>query len=337
MDNQEIFARGVILKHQVSTDGKCTKICWSPDGDCLAIGNDGGSCILWSLQNNKSEWRDTGAFAGVTSVDWDSKGQRIGIGCLDGTIQIQFRDKPFRIGSMSPGKLIREDTEKGFFQWENLIQLNTWGSQQISSSVASVQWSNSLDVLLSSHRCGSIATWNYQNSEIIYSRRYDTGVDEWDNTNSMNPKGNWLAFFNRNAVQIWDIKTWVKEFEINEEELARFRPSSLEWSKDGKFIAIPTWGGRIFIYDIETKSRVKIINASRDRLGAVSFSHDGSLMAAIGTDQIIRVWRTDDWSTRIQLPALDGPLTDSLAFHPKYHFLAVGTKNGSEVKIFEIS
>ncbi|BBB48972.1 WD40 repeat domain-containing protein [Pelolinea submarina] len=334
MDNQEIFANGIKQKYSIPTDSKFTQICWSPDGDCLALGDDNSNCVLWSLSTGKSEWSDTGASAGVKSVAWDAKGQRIAIGCVDGSIQIHYRDNPIHYWK-DQGIIIRQDEANGNCEWEHLIQLNRWGDNQvIPGTVAYIQWTNFPDTLLSSHQSGETVLWDLRNGEMIFRQSY-TGIDDTDNTNSVDPRGNLLAFAISRSLQIWNIQPWRKEVEIMQD--FPHWPSCLEWSKDGKFIAVATWNGKIFIFDIERRSCIKTINASRDRLRAISFSHDGSLMAVIGADQIIRVWRTEDWSTRIQLPDLDGPLSECLAFHPKYNLLAVGTKNGQLIKIFELS
>ena len=182
---------------------------------------------------------------------------------------------------------------------------------------------------------GVIALWNTQKGELSCTQKH-TGVDEWDNTNAVNSQGNLLAFYRYRFLEIWSIQPWKKEFEIGDNDLGRYRPSSLKWSKDGRWIAVSTWGGRVFVFELESRSMVKILDAGHEKINAVSFSYDGSMLAAVGSDQIIRVWKTNDWKTIIQLPDLDGALNSCLAFHPKKNLLAVGTRDGSLVKIFEL-
>ena len=151
MENSQIFAAGVKLKFQIPLDEKCTDLKWSPDGECLALAMESGKCPLWTMDTDEMDWRDNGAFAGVRAVAWDAQGKRVAFGFVDGTIQIQYRDKPVSVTWRDHGKLISEDAENRIYRWGEPASVKYLrASNQVHSGISGLVWNPGYIIILSS-------------------------------------------------------------------------------------------------------------------------------------------------------------------------------------------
>ncbi|MEV6300224.1 WD40 repeat domain-containing protein [Actinoplanes sp. NPDC051861] len=73
--------------------------------------------------------------------------------------------------------------------------------------------------------------------------------------------------------------------------------SALALSPNGRLVAAGDSGGFVWVYDLRTADLVREIRADSDYIEDVTFTPDGTTLAAAGWDKKIRLYTTADWST----------------------------------------
>jgi WD40 repeat protein/serine/threonine protein kinase len=131
------------------------------------------------------------------------------------------------------------------------------------------------------------------------------------------------------TMAVWDATTGQDVFVVS---LPTGNVYSLEYSPDGRYLAINQWG-LIKIWDAATGKEIRTIEAHRDETWSVAYSPDGRRLASASFDHSIKIWDTTDWN---EIRTLRGH-TDrvmSVAFSPDGNRLASGSAD-STVKVWD--
>ncbi|PZG02151.1 nSTAND1 domain-containing NTPase [Micromonospora deserti] len=120
------------------------------------------------------------------------------------------------------------------------------------------------------------------------------------------PRGDLLAFGNDTAVvELWDLTG--KPNPIAELAGGQGRVSTVSFSPDGHLLAAGTMFGRTVsawdITDPAEPEQLEVTDSKFDSwVNAGAFSPDGTLFVAATSESVVRVWDTDTWETRADLP-----------------------------------
>jgi WD40 repeat protein len=111
---------------------------------------------------------------------------------------------------------------------------------------------------------------------------------------SFSPDGKYMAAAGVDRIiYLWDTSAWklVKKISGQPEMI-----SALEFSPDGRRIATGGMnelafgaGVKVMVWDVGTGKPVRTMDAEH-RVGSVTFSHDGRLVAAADMDKTISIW-----------------------------------------------
>ncbi|MDD5628092.1 MAG: caspase family protein [Elusimicrobia bacterium] len=103
----------------------------------------------------------------------------------------------------------------------------------------------------------------------------------------------------RGGIRFWDAKTNAKRpqsFDL------RSPIASLSYSPDGRSLAV-TQSNEVHLLDLSAGADQGTVVGSGGTVAAVAFSPDGETVAAAGSDQLVRVFRTEGFGSRV---AADG-------------------------------
>lgn len=114
--------------------------------------------------------------------------------------------------------------------------------------------------------------------------------------------------------------------------------SCLAWSPDGKLLAGAFWDDTaVLLWNAESGRFFKRLEGHRELVKSVSFSADGTLLASKSSDNTVRLWRTDDWSTVSMLPEYTSRRwPPTVAFHPLEPILATLGAEDTTLRIWRL-
>jgi WD40 repeat protein len=111
---------------------------------------------------------------------------------------------------------------------------------------------------------------------------------------SFSPAGDQLASASINSgVQLWERATGAVMWSYGVKE--RLRVLSVAYAQDGKTIACGMLTGGVVLLDARSGQVVRTLPV-KDHVGDVRFSPAGDLLAAGSDDNLIRLWKTADYS-----------------------------------------
>lgn len=261
----------------------------SPDGQQVAVGRDDGTIQLWKLA------------AGQLTL---SLGQELA--------------RPESEQGEPSGPLTRYVIKKLAFSpdGQSLVYQGGWLS-------ATDKWQGYVQVI-------DLAT----KKRVALVDRHDFG--DFNLQLAFSPDGRLFAFGRTNEIQLWrlpegelkdriklkDTSGWVGGWGKNEE---RRLCEALAFSPDGKLLAIGTWDGRIFLWDLtEPKSPLAIKGRSfGEAIQSLTFNPEGTVLASGNSWGYIQLWNVPDGK---QLDTIYGHYNGvySLAFSPDGLRLASG-------------
>ena len=168
-----------------------------------------------------------------------------------------------------------------------------------------------------------LAVWDLSN----WSHRTLTNIWSEFNNLAFTPDGDRLVCggdWRDRRLRFWDLRTGI----VNVIGPIEADPVSVTISADGKWLAVGTVDGEVWLWDLAARQFVTRFQAAWGRLYGLAFSPDGTRLATGGNDQLIHVWQT---GTSNQLAALRGHLDEiwSLEFSCDGKTLASAGKDGT--------
>ncbi len=122
--------------------------------------------------------------------------------------------------------------------------------------------------------------------------------------------------------------------------------TEMDWSPDGKWLAIASGSGEVTLLDIPRKQTIAIESAETGSIDCLGFSYDGQFLAAGGQNGQVKVWRlpknsTKDLATESASPTLvkvlehDRTWVEHLAWSPVRNELAFSL--GRYVQVWDMA
>ena len=318
---------------------------FSPDGKLLAAGSTNNVVRIWSVEEAKEIAVLEGHTGTVRSVFFNSDGSLLASAGGDGTIRLWDVEKREEITvleghtdgvsciSFSPDdKLLASGgRDKTVRLWDIDKQKELGALKEYDNSVWGVFFSPNGERLALGIGDSTVRLWDM-------AEQKETATLEGYNGDvyfvSFSPDGKLLASgggFGDSEIRLWNMD------EIEEAApLEGFRARCVSFSPDGKMLAAGGWDNTICLWDMETKSKIAVLEGHKHSVACISFSPDGKLLASGGgyEDSTIRLW---DVEKRKEIDVLEGH-TDGVvcvAFSPDGGLLASGG-GGYTVRLWDV-
>ena len=202
--------------------------------------------------------------AGVTSVAFSPRGERIAAACSNGTV---------KVWDSKSGKLLK--TINAHLGFASSVAFHPGG--QHLASVGDDRfvkvWDLTTDAMVFDSPCDAIH---------VFGTAYAAAFSPLD--------PNRLAVGSEGAVTLWDWKNKKLIDTLPRDATSRF---SLAFSRDGRQLASGTWGGSVKLWDSEARGEpLRSFPDANYPVTALSFNHDASWLAAANFDRHVHVWDT---------------------------------------------
>ncbi len=264
-------------------------VSFSPDGECLAMGDSSGTVRLHRPSDLQTQLLFEGHSSRVMSLSWSPDGQRLASASMDGSV---------RLWNVRTGQAIA-----------TLV-----GHQNL---VMSVSW----------HPDGTrLATGSEDHTVRLWEAATGAARDVWsghtDSVRSVSwhPDGQTLASASADGtVRLWDITTGDSQV------LSGHHDSlwAVDWSPDGQWMASGGEDGIVCLWQPHTDRVTQILHGHTEWVWDLQFSPDSRCLASGSRDRTIRLWEV---ASGTSLKVLDAHPTgvSALCWHPQQPLLASG-------------
>ena len=177
---------------------------------------------------------------------------------------------------------------------------------------------------------GQVLKWTLdgkkQNHQLIYS---GTQVIE---VLAISPDASWLAAGESNSsIHMIPLKADKLRYELIGHTA---RINSLIFSLDGKYLYSASLDGRVYKWDLASKTNTNIETGS-DRINTIDMTSTGNYMAGITTDDRVIVWNPESSSGNYRIETVRKNIR-VIRFRPGDNILAIGDAEGT-VELWDVS
>ena len=204
------------------------------------------------------------------------------------------------------------------------------------------KWAMSADVF------GTAILWDVATGRQLRSVRHSSAGDTYGSLScaAFSPTGNVFATGgDRSSVILWHAHTGTavqvlrkprddgnvrksRQAREEEAEAAFEQVTSLGFSSDGRHLLAGFSDNSAWLWDVETCKSRRVLLRDKRNIRCVAISHDGTLVAAAGSDDIAIVSDVSTGRPRIELKGLKEEDVSAIAFSPDGKYLLGGDKDG---------
>ena len=233
-------------------------VAFSPDGNTLATGTNGGAVLLWDTETGTLQNTLTGHTNLVDTVAFSPDGRTLASNGLRAVF----------LWDVETGSL--KDTLTGY-----------------AYLVESVAFSADGNTLASLSYSGTVHLWDADTGTLrnTLEHTYAVGNVAFSADGNTLASGSWF-----NAVLLWDAETGslIQTLTGHTDDVR-----SVAFSPDGNTLASGSWGETVRLWDAETGSLIQTLTGHTDAVVSVAFSADGNTLASGSFDKTVRLWDAD--------------------------------------------
>lgn len=266
----------------------------SPDGACLATGDNVGRVHLWNAASGRSQGTLPAGFRGaVRSMAFSPDGTRLAAGANDGTV---------RLWDATTGTPLRT------FSGHN-------------SSVVSIAFSADNAYLATGDRDGSVRLWDAATGERV---RATAGLNGPMTAVAVKPSGAFLAVASASDVRLLDAATGAL---LDTLHAGSSEVKSLAFSPDGSWLAAGGHDGAVRLWDATTGEYLRRIDGASGPVCSVTPSPDAACIAACYANGSVRLWDAATGALQRTLHSPDS-VAEAVVFSPDGRRLATRDASG---------
>lgn len=170
--------------------------------------------------------------------------------------------------------------------------------------------------------------WETETGELIGTLPVNIQIGSMD----MSPDGSKIALSCYHKIQIWSLISKKKLLSVDDDSVNGY---SIEYSKDGKNIAVGLGNGEIKIFDTK---KLKLLNTFQGHFNpvlSVSFSKDNKYLVSGSSDQMVKVWNLQLKKEIKSLINEHKGIVKAVSFNPATNSFATSGR-GNLIKIWKI-
>jgi WD40 repeat protein len=294
-------------RHKVDAHGGSSvyNVTWSPDGKFVATASsDATSSIIDAETGEIARKIQANRSRGAARPDFSADGKLMAYSCRDKTIRIWDIEKARQVSVIttpSKSKYITvikwsPDAKKiAFLAYDS----STVHLLDVKSGVVSAALTGKGGRL-------NDVVWSSDSAKILVSEsapwRQSTG-----------------------KIQTWDVATGKVEFILSQKEIGSHY--GLAITADNKILASSASGGKVHLWDLVAKKRLRVIPADQRQVRCLAFSPDGSTLATCGEEKTVKVWSVSTGEPLFGLQKHESEVY-RVAFSPDGTKLVSAGKNG---------
>ena len=287
-------------------------VAYSPDGETIALGYNGGKIKLWRENITTLE----GHTGDVLSLAFSPDGETLASGAQDGTI---------KLWTVKTGE--NDCTIK--VPYEDIYEEGI-SADDVSVRVTSLAYSPAGGTLASGASDGTVKLWT-ATGRFITAFKYDDV--SWDMSVAYSPDGETLVSGSSDGtVKLWndddDEEITTIFASINRKNGDMHRRLAIAFSPDGETLAIGSDVSTVELWDVATEKKVTILEGHTSRINAIAYSPCGEILASGSGDGTVRLWTIADGGNIATIERHTG-WVNCLAYSPDGETLVSGYSDGS--------
>ena len=281
---------------------------FAPDNSTIVTGGDDNVAKIWDFEGNLIKIL-SGYNAPVTTVKFSPDGKTIGtaswdntvkLWSLDGTLISNFKGHQGRIWRMAWSSDSLAIATAG---WDNVVKLWELNNSLVktfyghTNSVLNVVFHPENEFIASASVDGTVKLWNVNGSLITNFRKHTN--EAYDIAFSNDGELVASTSYDR-TIKLWRTDGTVLDTFSHSDTVTdiRFAPDGL--STNGNITLISSgFDTRIRFWELQKSSGKteaipkKVISAHEARITDIDISHDGKLIASVGNDRYLKLWKSD--------------------------------------------
>ena len=324
----------------------------SSDGKTLASGSDDNTVKLWDVTTGENITTLEGHKSYVYSVSFSPDGKTLASGSYDHTVKLwdvttgenittlRHKRQVLSVSFSPDGKTLASGAWDGTIVLWDVINRTDIAKYSGRTDIAtysghlyhvdSLSFSPDGTTLVSaSSQSGTVKLWDIRTGNAVDLRHTDIVRSLSFSADSKILASGGLD----DAVKLWDITTGINIDTLRHPNFVRF----ISFSPDGKTFA--SLSGRARLWDVTTGQNITIFQGARSTSDCMSFSPDGTILAAGFRDGTIRLW---DVTTNTNIRTLNAhkDAVYSVSFSPDGSILASGSAHPagfSSIKLWNVA